>query len=1380
MSSGTPRPCPSQQSPTLTFTSRWIPDQTTTNITTPTSDSIRISVNSPDTIYSYPGRKGTSPMVILRPDTEQQQQCISGRIKLTITDSKPGKSTVGGILLMDSGYNPIFECGIGKRFNSSPSYTFTLRDPSYESGSPISVNVLNPDYRTQVQERTTVFGTYVNEELTASSEYIPEEIDPPSQYTYFQFIMNRSIGSLQFYDGIKVHSVSTDFTVDYIAIFLRGEGESILDLDSLVYSGFQDAPLPAVSQLVEADYTIIKDIAIDSPNSELFSGTSSLEACSNLCEMNQLQCTAFEFDNSLNMCTLRTYLDFENLYNKKDVISSGVPAETVTSNVYIKGSNLPTISYYYMFQDQNRVYTSISLSPDLTIVNLCIDNTYSNDFLAMDADKIRVHSGRFEYDYVPNSDNTKGTLALKFITSNDIIFYVVSSNNSYFREIRFLDSTRTTIIEPTKKAVAFDLNLRDDFGIGTTASTFDCVSVAPASSTAQFVRSTSNSVTFDATGLITEYKSEGTRIPLGTRPIISATKVILKKHPLTALMICSDKLLYLLNDDSIFTDLGAGFLFSNSPNFPTSLSSAYDITYSTPLIPSYRFPFSQSFPSKFLNGDEYTFFCTSVDTTYILRFVSGFVDYSAFGYTFRYVTRIVRNSANSIRGVIFTDKTGVTHFIYIDAVTLNMYDKISDEIEIGPFSKTFPMHNIGDIFLHSPASGNIYRFLCATYDTIWIHKHTNPTNRDIFYLESVTNATPGTKIGEIKIKTPTSFSDTAVEFMTSTNFSCTTTTTGSVVYIGDILNQSLQGFSVSEGGSVTDINSTRRLVFNTPGYNKFFIDDDEVLTYIIEFSSTTSDVLFYSVPISYDDFLNDVNLQVIASGVYITELSMENFYDTTITVTMNDGQTATFVYSNDRPELLVRTSPTTEVTLKRTLYTLNPLIPNIKRIGKVTVLGFTSDSIELRVDGSTLQNGDLIDFVVVYFGGTSVPLTLDNPPTTWDSSVGGMYTLNMTTTPMLNPGVYLVRILSRGTFVIDSTGGYFEIIDDTPVANPNMTVDTVSDIASSYTVSPPQSPSASSLVGTFAGNGTNQAVYIQQRRSDVTLKAPVGLDIYGGKLILSEYAHIIKSIWIENPDTGFYNDVEHVAGIIDNPGNTDGEPYEAQFNQPSFISVDKATGDIYVADQQNNSIRKISNGVISTVGVTGLNRPFGVFFANSKLYIADTLNHRIALFDLTTNTLTNIAGGGGSGLIDGPATSAKFSSPHGIYFNQTTNKLYITDTINDRIRSINLSTNPQTVSTVAGGTGSTGDAVFNKPTGITGDDSNNVLYVSDTLNHRIKRINLSTTPPTVTTIAGSGTQGFSDGPALNASLNTPAQLVYSNNTLYFTENNNNRIRYLNI
>jgi sugar lactone lactonase YvrE len=191
-----------------------------------------------------------------------------------------------------------------------------------------------------------------------------------------------------------------------------------------------------------------------------------------------------------------------------------------------------------------------------------------------------------------------------------------------------------------------------------------------------------------------------------------------------------------------------------------------------------------------------------------------------------------------------------------------------------------------------------------------------------------------------------------------------------------------------------------------------------------------------------------------------------------------------------------------------------------------------------------------------------------------------------------------------------------------------------------------------------------------------------------------------------------------------------------------------------------------------------------VFDAAGNLYFAETGNHVVRKID-TTGNITTIAGNGTQGFSGdaGPATSASLDSPQGLALD-TANNLYIADTHNHRIRKLNLTTG--TLTTIAGATpgfssdkASATSAQLNLPTALALDASNN-LYLADTGNHRIRKI-IATTG-IITTIAGTGIQGFSGdtGPAVSAAIDSPTGLALdASNDLYLADTHNHRIRRIN-
>ena len=283
---------------------------------------------------------------------------------------------------------------------------------------------------------------------------------------------------------------------------------------------------------------------------------------------------------------------------------------------------------------------------------------------------------------------------------------------------------------------------------------------------------------------------------------------------------------------------------------------------------------------------------------------------------------------------------------------------------------------------------------------------------------------------------------------------------------------------------------------------------------------------------------------------------------------------------------------------------------------------------------------------------------------------------------------------------------------------------------------------------------------------------------------LSSHAQIIKTV-VGNSGSGY---------------NGDGIAATASWlNYPADVVTD-ATGNIYVADRDNNRIRKINtSGIISTIAGTGvsgysgdggdataakLNNPKGVAVdILGNVYIADNGNHRVRIIN-TSGIISTIAGTGTAGYNGdgGVATLAQLNSPTDVVID-TAGNIYIADEVNNRIRKI---TYPGIISTLAGdGTGGFGgdggaatSANLNLPYGITLDNMGN-LYIADLFNNRVRKINTS---GIINTIAGIDTAGFSGdgGPATNAKLNCPLGVATDTlGNVFISDNSNHSIRKVN-
>ena len=275
--------------------------------------------------------------------------------------------------------------------------------------------------------------------------------------------------------------------------------------------------------------------------------------------------------------------------------------------------------------------------------------------------------------------------------------------------------------------------------------------------------------------------------------------------------------------------------------------------------------------------------------------------------------------------------------------------------------------------------------------------------------------------------------------------------------------------------------------------------------------------------------------------------------------------------------------------------------------------------------------------------------------------------------------------------------------------------------------------------------------------------------------------------------------------IIDFAGNAspgyqgdNGPAAQAEVNRVVGLASD-AAGNIYLADQNNNVVRKVNtSGIITTFAGTGaatfggdfgpataagLNGPQGVCIGPAgDVYVNDLNNHRVRKIAAGTGIVTTVAGSGsalsfGDG---GPATSAGMFLPIRCAVDSGGN-LYIVDQGAHVIRKVTPAGAISTFAGINNSQGFSGDngpaaaAMMNNPTAASFDASGN-MYVSDQYNHRVRKID---TNGIITTFAGNGTGTFAgdNGPATSASLNFPGETAMdSAGNLFIADPGNQVIR----
>ena len=325
------------------------------------------------------------------------------------------------------------------------------------------------------------------------------------------------------------------------------------------------------------------------------------------------------------------------------------------------------------------------------------------------------------------------------------------------------------------------------------------------------------------------------------------------------------------------------------------------------------------------------------------------------------------------------------------------------------------------------------------------------------------------------------------------------------------------------------------------------------------------------------------------------------------------------------------------------------------------------------------------------------------------------------------------------------------------------------------------------IITTVAGNGLDFYAGDGGPATNANLRTPTTLafDTAGNSYIADSHNEVVRKV-----DTNGI--ITTVAGNGSQGYSGDGgTATAAAMATPVGIAVD-ALGNYYISDNWNQHIRKVDfNGIITSVAGIGTGFPDGAGYSGDgsaatnasiawpcgvaldmtgNLYIADSGNNRIRRVD-TNGIMTTVAGNGTNGFFGdgGIATNASLNNPQGVTVDSSGN-LFVADTSNNRVRKVDTNGIITTVSGTGNG-GFAGDgalstnASLSVPTDVKLDGTGN-LFIADSGNHRIRRVDVN---GIISTVAGNGNAGYTpDGEsATNASFNVNGMAFDGVGNLYF-------------
>ena len=358
----------------------------------------------------------------------------------------------------------------------------------------------------------------------------------------------------------------------------------------------------------------------------------------------------------------------------------------------------------------------------------------------------------------------------------------------------------------------------------------------------------------------------------------------------------------------------------------------------------------------------------------------------------------------------------------------------------------------------------------------------------------------------------------------------------------------------------------------------------------------------------------------------------------------------------------------------------------------------------------------------------------------------------------------------------------------TGIQSPRIAVDSSGNVYATSQGNTIQKITAAGVITTFAGTTAGSSGSADGIGAAAEFNRPTGaaVDSSGNVYVADSGNHTIRKITAAGA-------VTTLAGTAGSSGSADGTGAAARFNVPIDVAVD-SSGNLNVAERRNHTIRKITAaGAVTTLAGTAGSpgsadgtgagarffEPIGVAVDSvGNVYVADTENNTIRKITSTGVVSTFAGTAGTSGLADGTGAAARFNLPMSIAVDSGGNVYVATARPSHTIRKINAAGVVTTIDWTAGLWGSTdgtgASARFFFPAGAAADASGN-LFVADLLNHTIRKI---TSAGVVSTFAGTaGSSGSADGTGAAARFFQPnAVAVDSGGNVFVADGENDTIR----